>query len=307
MARILILGTGEFGRLAARELTGDGHACVLASRHHAGLQADARDADSVRRAIRESRADAMLLTLGPYIGLPAEAARAAQEEGVPYADLSDDPAYSARVAALGRGTPLLTGMSTAPAMSQALARLALRSAPEAREIHAALFVGGHNPQGKATLAYAAQARLAAASTVIPFPSSGRRRAFPARAYFDLPDSPVKARFFVALGGLMGLGWRSRWLTRHFAFLGRYATAFSRDTRGALVAQALGRDGQVLAQEGLYTGRDGKRLPVLPALWALEEALAGRAPKRAALPHEWVDPDALVHYMVSKGFGHEAIP
>jgi hypothetical protein len=307
VARILILGTGEFGALAARELDMLGHQSAMASRRHAGLRADARDVGSVRSAIRSAKADALLLTLGPYVGLAPEAARAAQAEGIPYVDLSDDPEYSKAVHRLGRGVPLLTGMSTAPAMTQALARRALRRAPAAEGVRGALYVGGHNPQGKATLAYAAKSRLPEPSAVIDFPSVGRRRAFPAGAYFDLPDRAVRTRFYVALGGLMGIGWRSRFLTRHAAPLGRFATLLSRDLRGALVAEALDARGAVLAHEGVFLPTDGKRLPVAPALWALEEALAGRAPRRAAFPHEWVDPDALLSFLKSHGFTHEEHP
>jgi hypothetical protein len=54
------------------------------------------------------------------------------------------------------------------------------------------------------------------------------------------------------------------------------------------------------REGVHLLERGQRLAILPAVWAIEEALAGRAPKRAALPREWVDPEALVGFMTRHG-------
>lgn len=282
VARIVVLGAGVFGALAAEELRARGHPATAVSRR---TGVDLHDAASLARALRG--ADAVLHAAGPFQEQPARVAEAAMRANVPYADLSDDAAFSARVVALGAPTPLLTGMSTTPALAEALASLVRARRPGAA-VRCAMYVGGANRQGPATLRFAARSRAAGPPRVVDFPGVGRRRAYPARAFFA-------GEYHVAVGGLAGLGWRLRPLARLAPLLGPLAPRAGGDTAGALVAEA--ED----AREALHAARGGQRMAVLPAVWAIEEALAGRAPTRAALAHDWVDPDALVTFLAANGF------
>ncbi|HET6403768.1 MAG TPA: hypothetical protein VFH78_03920 [Candidatus Thermoplasmatota archaeon] len=275
-ARILILGAGVFGALAAEELRARGHVAACVSR---ASGVDVRDAASVGRAL--AGRDALLHAAGPFQEQRAGAARAAADAGVPYVDLSDDRAFSERVRAVDARTPLLTGMSTTPALAEALASRVGEGAT------CAMYVGGANRQGPATMAFAARSRLDGPPLDVDFPRLGRRRAYPARAFFDGP-------YYVAVGGVRGLGWRFRPLLRALAPVAARLPRLGRDTAGALVAMRGAR------REALVARERGQRLAVLPAVWAIERALAGEAPPRAALPREWVDAEALLAFVAASG-------
>lgn len=282
--KILVLGTGVFGTLAATELRQRGHAVKTASRR---TGVNAREEGSVAAALVGH--DAILHAAGPFAHTEPGAARAAAKQGVPYVDLSDDREFSARVRGLDATAPLLTGMSTTPAVADALVALARARTDASKEKGTcAMYVGGANHQGPATMEFAARSRGHGPSMWVDFPGIGRRRAFPARAFAD-------AEFYVAVGGVSGLGWRFRALTRLLAPYAHRLPRFGSDTAGALVAFVEGRS------EALHALEQGQRLAVLPAVYALEEALAGRAPRRAALPHEWVDPVRLVAFLEQNGF------
>lgn len=299
MARILVIGAGVFGTLAAAELARHGHEAVLASRRRAHLRVDARDEASVAAAVQASAAEVVLHTAGPFQDQPPAVARSAARLGVPYVDISDDASFSARVAATPARVPLLTGMSTTPAAAEALATLALARVAAPRAVRCTLYAGGANRQGPATMRFAAQARATGASALVDVPGVGRRRAFPARAWFQ-PASGTP-QMLVALGGLPGVGWRFRPLVRWGASLGARLPRLGDDTSGALIVDVQDASGRWAAREALHASRHGQRLAILPALWAIEEVLAGRAPTRACLPREWVDATALVGFLTSHGF------
>lgn len=301
LARLLILGAGVFGRLAQAEARARGHEAVCAGRASGEARADADREGSVRDALRAARADALLHAAGPFRERTDAAARAARAAGVPYADVSEDEKYTRRALDLPPGTPVLPGMSTTPALSHALARRALARAPDAAAVRWAMWSGGGNRQGPATLAFAAEARLSGPCEAIDFPGVGRRTACPARIHASPLPPGVEGRAVVAVGGLAALGWRSAWLTRRAARLAPLLPRVSRDDSGALVADALDGQGRVLARASLHASWGGQRMAVLPALWALEEAMAGRAPARAAAPWEWVDEERLLSFLVAAGF------
>lgn len=281
LARVVVIGSGVFGTLAAEELRARGHDATNASRR-TGL--DLQDVPATMRALE--RADAVLHTAGPFHAQAPSVARAAAALCVPYVDVSDDRAFSAAVAGLDATSPILTGMSTTPALAEALA--ALVRARGGEDVACAMYVGGANRQGPATMAFAARSRAAGPPVRVDFPGVGARRAYPAHAFFDGP-------FHVAVGGLAGLGWRSRVLLRALAPIAARLPRVGRDTAGALVVMA----GE--AREALHAREGGQRLAVLPAVWAMEEALAGRTPPRPALPRAWVDPEALVGFLARAGF------
>ena len=303
MARVLILGAGVFGRLARDEARRRGHEASCHGRSTPGLGVDADDEASVRAAIAATGAQALLHTAGPFRGRTPAAARAALDAGIPCTDLSDDGAFTDALLRLPEGVPLLPGMSTTPAVAWALARAVLDRAPGAAQVRCALYAAGGNRQGPATLAYAATARLPGRGEPVDFPGVGRRRAYPAATH--PAPLPVPCRTVVAVGGLAALGWGSRWLATRAAPLGRFMPRVSRGTAGSFVADALDAEGRVLAREGLHAPRAGQRMAVLPALWALEEALAGRAPRRPAAPWAWVEPARLLEALRAQGFAREA--
>lgn len=282
LAKVLLIGAGVFGTLAASELRARGHTPIVVSRSRGKV--DAADEASVTLALHGH--DALLHAAGPFRWREAGAARAAAALGVPYVDISDDRAFSASVRAIDARTPLLTGMSTTPAVAEALAsRVRARAHGP---VACAMYVGGANRQGPATMEFAARSRASGPPIRVRFPGIGRRAAYPAEAFFD-------GAFHVAVGGVSGIGWRSRPLLRALAPIASRLPRLGFDTAGAIVAMA----GE--AREGLHAREGGQRLAVLPAIWALEEALAGRAPPRAALPGEWVDPEALLSFLASNGF------
>ena len=283
LAKVVVVGSGVFGTLAAQELRARGHDATNVSRR---TGVDMRDVPAMMRALE--RADAVVHAAGPFQHQDPTVARAAAAMCIPYADISDDRAFSAGVRVLDATAPLLTGMSTTPAVAEALIALARREDDADASPACAMYVGGANPQGPATLEFAARSRAPGPSVVVDFPSIGKRRAFPARAYVD-------GDYHVAVGGLAGIGWRFRTLARHAARLGSLVPRLGTDTSGALVALVGGRG------EGVYALEQGQRLAVLPTVWAIEEALAGRAPPRAALPAEWVEPCALIEFLVANGF------
>lgn len=270
MARILILGAGNFGSLAAAELAKRGHQSTPMHRP----RIDAENEKDVRE--NAEGFDAILDTAGPFQRRTAAAARAAAALGIPYVDLSDDRAHSTAVAAVEASTPILTGMSTAPALAEALAELARRRDAAGSPAACAMYLGGANKQGPASMAFAVRSRAVGPSVIVDFGPIGKRRAFPSRAYFD-------GEFFVAVGGISGIGWRFRPLLKLLAPIASKLPRPGFDTAGAVIAFVGDH------REGVHLLERGQRIAILPAVWAIEEALAGRAPKRAALPREWVEP------------------
>jgi hypothetical protein len=289
-----------FGHIAAAEAINRGHDVRLASRRSPDLPIDATDTASVQRAIPRARADAVLLAFGPFQQQPPSAAEAAQRAGVPYADISDEQPFSERVAKLGHGVPLLTGMSTTPAVVEALAALALRRAPEAQRIDCALYAAAGNRQGPAAVRFGIHARLRGPSRVVDFPGVGRHRAHPARGHFDPAVPGIQSRVLVAFDGLASLGWHLLPLLKPVAPLAARMPRISSDTSTAIVVEAFDAQGARASWEGLFARESGQRVAALPAVWALEQALAGRAPLRGALPKEWVVPDALLSFLVENG-------
>lgn len=297
MARLLILGAGVFGELAAVEARRLGHEPVVV--HRGGrLRTDASDARSVAATLATVRPDAVVNTAGPAARLEPGAAKAAQARGLPYVDLAEDGGFRMKVRALGDGVPLLPGMSTTPALAEALASILLARAKDAAALRCVLLSQGGNAPGRATLSYAARTRVRGGAATVEVPHLGAVRAYPARGEFAPPTS-IATRFYVGLTGLAGIGWRLARIPG-VALLGRFAPALG-GTAGALVVDALDEDGFVLAREGLAAPERAQRMAVLPAHWAVAEALAGRAPMRAALPAEWVDAETLVDYVERAGF------
>lgn len=282
LAKVVVVGSGVFGTLAAKELRARGHVATNVSRR---TGVDMREVPALMRALE--RADAVIHAAGPFHAQEPTVARAAAALCIPYADISDDRAFSAGVRALDATSPLMTGMSTTPAVVEALHAVARRR--DARSpATAAMFVGGGNAQGPATMEFAARSRAAGRPIPVDFPVIGKRRAYPARASFD-------GEFYVSVGGIAGLAWGRRKLFRAIA---PYASRFPRlslDTAGALIVFVGDQ------REGVYALEEGQRLAVLPAVWAIEEALAGRAPSRSLLSDDWVDPDALLAFLAANGF------
>lgn len=300
MARILILGAGTFGRLAAELFQGRGHDARIASRSRADLLVDAHDADEVAHAARRVSAHAILQTAGPFQAAPPAAAIAAKRLRLPYADITDDATFAGTVKALGVGAALLTGMSTTPAVAGALAELLRKRKRRTASMRLGLFTGAGNRPGSATFRFASRARLPGAPETVEFPGAGTRRAYPAKAFFG-PPAGLPGRTVVAVGGVAGIGWRFRWLSRRAAWLAPRTPTMGRDTTGSLVVDGFNEAGSWVGREGLHAGAGGQRLAVLPAVWALEEAIGGRAPRKAVLPSEWVRPETLVEFLESQGF------
>lgn len=284
MARVLVIGAGIFGSLAAAELRARGHEVRIEHRPAVDADHEASVVDAARGV------DAMLHTAGPFQRRTEAAARAAASLAIPYVDLSDERAFSQRVAAVDARSPILTGMSTAPALAEALVTLARRrgrGGEGGREGSCAMYLGSATRQGPASIAFGVGSRAEGPSIVVDFPGIGRKRAFPARAAFA-------GAFFVAVGGLGGIAWRFPPVLRLLAPIAAGLPRPGWDKAGALVARVGDRS------EAVYAIDRAQRIAILPAIFALEEALAGRTPRRAAQPHAWVDPEALLAFLQASG-------
>ena len=152
--RVIVAGArGVFGSLIVKELRDD-YDVVAATRE----VLDLNDVDAVGRFARG--AFAFVCAAGPFQQLDSAIVGAVVDAGAHWLDISDDegwffdllddPALDRRAAA--RGVCVISGLSSLPAISCALARRVM----PARHIDITLFIGNDNPKGAAAIASCAQ-------------------------------------------------------------------------------------------------------------------------------------------------------
>ncbi len=133
MRRVVVVGSGFFGRLVARRLREVGVAPLVATRRGADLRLDAEDAESIARAIRE--ADVIVDTAGPFATRSTRLVRAAIDRGCDVIDIAESLAWSEAVLALGSrarsaGVRLYPACSAVAAVTAACVSASRIAAPE---------------------------------------------------------------------------------------------------------------------------------------------------------------------------------
>jgi hypothetical protein len=119
------------------------------------LRADLHSADGLRRAIEQSTL--VVHSAGPFQGQDYRVAEKCIEQGVHYLDLADGREFVGQIgqldeAAKKQGVLVLSGVSSTPAVTSAMADVL---APEFSQIHrieTALSPGNQNPRGASTIA-----------------------------------------------------------------------------------------------------------------------------------------------------------
>jgi hypothetical protein len=337
--RILLAGGyGVFGRLLARELldTTDAH-LVLAGRSETraeqarrelgaldrteALALDLFDADAVERAA--SGCFAIACTAGPFQDLPMDLATTVVRAGAHWLDVADDPRWvlgalddqDLHASARDAGVCVFPGLSTAPAVSGALARWCKAKEPDADRGEVTLFIGNRNAKGTGATASALISGFSGHARSVKLPI-GRKRAYA----FATPDTEllrrdlgIQTEFRVALEWA-SLGWLTATIGRATRGRGarsqeRLASALSRISRPiSLLGTALG-----CVQVELWSEEDedphctaaaavaGQRLVILPCALALTALLDGALSERGILnPAAWLPVDAYLEALRSRG-------
>lgn len=324
MTRVIVLGgTGFFGGAAAAALRDAGLPVTTAARRNADLAVDARDRDSLRRALRPG--DVVLDAAGPFQARDTALAEAAIDIGFDVVDLADSSDYVRRVLALAdraaaAGVRILPACSTASAVSHAMIGWSGIAAPA--RLTAFLVP---TPRYTAVSATAASL-LSTVGSPVEVLRDGRMRAERgfgvARRWeggtplgrrrgwlFDTPDGLLlprshptlaTAEAFVdpnvpGLSAALRLAGRSSALRAAMRRVMPVALPVVRRMGGAhggFGCEVEGVDGAVVRLV-LSAPRDAYRLAVIPAVLAVRALAAGRVPRTGILaPHLYVEPDEL---------------
>jgi hypothetical protein len=320
--RVLIAGgSGVFGRLLAAELlrttTVDlilaGRDLVAADAARRGLAApdrtsamalDLADPESLTRAARGCVAVAC--TAGPFQDLSRELPMAAVRAGAHWVDIGDDEGWVVPLlddtpldaAARDAGLAVMSGLSTVPAISGALARWGRERLPGAQRARVTLFIGNRNRKGAGAIASAMTSGFGRPTSVdLP---SGRRLAYRGRS----PDTELLRRdlgldaefrvvlewslaglFVSAAGPLWSrLGDRAR--RRIAELLSSISRPFGRSgSEGGCVQVELWEGERRLRIAAVSADQ---RLAILPCAMALERILDQELPARGVIhPVGWI--------------------
>jgi hypothetical protein len=308
-ARILIVGMGVFGRLLAAELlrttTAD---LVLAGRHVSGV-VDVADALGAPARVSTTIVDlddpgsladaadgsvAVACTAGPFQLLPTDLPAAAVRAKAHWVDISDDRDWvmshlrdaELDAAARSAAVAVMPGLSTVPALSGALARMARHRIPSATRSRVILFIGNRNAKGAGAIQSALDGGLRHPVHVDLPPPLGRRPGYlghSADTELFRDDLALQTEFRVVLEWgpaarfVSGLG-------RIWSFLGEgpgsllaralAATSVpfgSFGTRGGCLQVELWDDEQRVSVAAVSADQ---RLAIVPCAMALERIVSG---------------------------------
>lgn len=340
-ARILLVGgLGYFGRLLTAELLRDTEADIViggrkshafaelrASCYEEGARlrfvpVDLAKPDTVAAAL--SGANLAICAAGPFQDLPLTLAEACLRADIPYLDLADDRAFVANARALARpdGPAFFPGCSTSPALSAALAAVALAGRPSVGTVHVCLAAGNAACRQAATI----DSLLASVGAPLRLRNgAGWREARgwtePARFTFPPPVGPRTGRLVdVAdhdlLPELFGASSTEFRVAPEFAPLGAALAAlgaagglrrFSGPLRLAL--GALSRLGHDWGALGVSAGRRvsliadsaGPTIAVMPASIMTRRILAGGASRGLVALEQWLPRAELEGECARRGF------
>lgn len=355
--RVLVIGgAGVFGGHVGRELARRGARVTIAGRDgaraaaaaaalpavaagpHGAVGVDVTDRAAVLRALAGHAVVANCA--GPFRGLGAGLLDAALAARCHVVDIADDRGYVGQVLArndafAAAGRVAVTGASSLPGISGALAVLAREAAPgegPPRRARVTLFIGNDNDKGGAAIRSAVAAigcRLDAPQG--PVPGFGDREVvllpepFGRRAVynFDAPDLDllpalvgardvsVKVGFELrlattgfALLAALGSGWGER-TARLLAAVGGLARRLGGGSGGAVLVELFFPSGR-RARAALSGARDGQRMAALPCALAVRSLLDVResdaaAPRGALLAFELLGARPMLESLVAAGY------
>lgn len=170
MKVFIVGGAGVFGSRLAERLIRCGHTVAIASRTKQSGKAAAErlgcqwfcfdEAHPDRAVISAVQPDILIDAAGPFQTYGLESyrlARMAIECGIHYLDFSDDAAFSSGIDALNddakkAGVAVISGVSTVPALSAAIAADLTADLSEVTLLESALLPGNKAPRGRAVMA-----------------------------------------------------------------------------------------------------------------------------------------------------------
>ncbi|HEY0011836.1 MAG TPA: DUF4166 domain-containing protein [Allosphingosinicella sp.] len=170
MSRILVIGGyGGFGMRLARRLAEAGHTIVVAGRSEAKAAAfaatlpGAAEAAHVDRggdvaaALARCRPDLVIDAAGPFQGSRRQVPEACIVAGIPYLDLADARDFVTGIGALDhaartRGVAIVSGASTAPALTSAVAAELARGLDRVESVDIALSAANRAGDGESVVA-----------------------------------------------------------------------------------------------------------------------------------------------------------
>jgi NAD(P)-dependent dehydrogenase (short-subunit alcohol dehydrogenase family) len=333
--RVLIAGgSGVFGRLLARELLRMTSAdLILAGRDVAAAVAACRELGAPDRAspMALDLGDPESLTFaargcvavacaaGPFQELSRELPATAVRAGAHWVDIGDDEGWVVPILddttldAAGReaGLAVIPGLSTAPAISGALARWGRERLPGAQRARVTLFIGNRNAKGAGAIASAMAGGFGRPTRVdLPF---GRRLAYLGRS----PDTELLRRdlgldaefrvvlewgpaglFVSGVGPLWSrLGDRAR--SRIAGLLSSIARPFGRFGSEGGCVQVDVWEGDRRVSVAALSG--DQRLAILPCAMALQRLLEEELRERGVIhPAEWLSPKTWVEELRNRG-------
>lgn len=345
MSGIVVFGGyGTFGRLVARGLVERGLSVVIAGRNVERAQAFAASLEPIPRACRADVADiasaraamegqaVAVHCAGPFNASAARWLDACLEAGCHAVDLADDRAYAAVVLAQGgrfreRGLAAVTGCSSLPGLSGALALLAReRATAEVERAAVSLFIGNANPKGKAAIESLLRSLgkpIAAPQgtlhvfrdrTIVPLPAPFGQRAV---YNFESPEYDLFPRLLETPAVTVRVGFEMRLANILFATLAalpfrygsRTATMLERCSRpfskaghsgGAVLVELFCADGSV-SRASLSAPEGGQRMAALPCVLAAEALARGTIRATGSLTaYELLGARALCEQMASAG-------
>ena len=151
MSRILVIGGyGGFGARLVRRLLANGHQVLVAGRSGekaaafcaglAGTEPVVADrTNGVGLVMARERPDLVIDAAGPFQGSGYTVPEACIAMRIPYLDLADSRGFVAGIAGLGRAdVPIVSGASSVPALSGAVARALAPAGMPVRAIHIAI-------------------------------------------------------------------------------------------------------------------------------------------------------------------------
>jgi len=249
---------------------------------------------------------AVACTAGPFQSLDRAIVSEAVDAGAHWLDIADTPAWVDGILAdetLAKvPTAVMTGLSSTPALTGALTDWCRARLGNAAFSKAAMFIGNRNEKGGGAISSAIASGFRD-PLMVSFPI-GTRRAF----RFEVPrsafgPSEIPGEFRVALelspavrlvNAFTAMGEPAR-SGRALATLARPFSRFGSD-EGCVQAEVTSEDGRMLAAACVSRGQ---RFAILPLAIALEEILAGRAPRGVTHPSGWIEPEELLARMCAR--------
>lgn len=228
-------GYGGFGGRLSRRLAQAGHEVVVAGRR---LSEATRFCDRVpgcRPLVADRQGDLMALfaterprlvidAAGPYQGSDYRVPRACAALNIPYLDLADDRAFVSGIGIIHTDVPIISGASSVPALSGAVARHLAAGMARVTAVEAAISASNRAAAGRSVAA----AILSSVGQPVPLWRGGRLSTGYGwqdmrREHFDLADGTSLGRRRVALADVPDLGLLPQRMAGHPAVTFRAGT------------------------------------------------------------------------------------